>query len=283
MTSALALTGSVDSYLAAVRRYPLLSAEEEYRLALRWHDFRDPAAGRGLVLANLRFVIKIALEYRHYRAAVEDLVQEGNIGLMRALERFDPRRGFRFISYAVYWIRAQIQDYILRTWRVVRIGTTQLHRKLFARLLSSNRRVKDRLADMDGPGAAEAGGPEAVADMEQRMFSSDSSLDEPVTDSGRMTRMELLPGPGPTPEAAAVRTEATTLLGDRLARALAALPERDRQVVTERFLSDNPPTLDDLGARLGVSKERVRQLEARALAALRRELADIGDLTVAAA
>ena len=295
MSTALARQFELDDELALyyreVSRFDLLSAEEELTLARRWSREGDAAAAHRLVTGNLRFVIKIANEYRRYRFRLLDLIQEGNVGLMRAVHKFDPERGFRLITYAVWWIRAHIHEFILRSWSLVRIGTTRLQRKLFHRLQSAQARIRALIGrEDDGAGvpvdedaliAAEMDiSVEEVTDFRRRIQSPDLSLDEQVHDDGTLTMKDRVRDQAPDPETVVGEIEARTQLAGRLDEAVAQLTEREQLVIRERLLRDEPVTLKELGVRLGVSKERVRQLEARAKKKLRSSLADC-ELSVA--
>jgi RNA polymerase sigma-32 factor len=273
--------GTVDRYLAEINRYPLLSVEEEQRLARKYRDERDSRAGHDLITANLRFVVKVAYEYRSYGFRVADLIQEGNIGLMRAVQKFDPTKEIRLISYAVWWIRAYIQNYILRSWSLVKLGTTQAQRKLFFSLARTRREI-----DRHGVGQPRQSPSEVtdsiarrlnvkadeVREMAQRMDGRDFSLDAPLGDDGSTSHLEFLAGPEPAQDEALARHQTSQAMSGRVAQALAHLDPRERYIMEQRVMTDSPVTLKDVGDHFGFSRERARQLELRARAKLRQEL-----------
>jgi RNA polymerase sigma-32 factor len=266
----------ITCYMRDVHRHSLLTPEEEHALALRVHERRDPKAAAQLVLSNLRLVVKIANEYRRVYRSVSDLVQEGNIGLMHAVERFDPHRGVKLSSYAAWWIRAYILRYILGNWRLVRIGTTQAQRKLFFNL----KREKARLAALGvepTPSrlAANLGVPEKdVIEMDQRLARCDASLDLPLSDGEERSpsRLDMLRSTEASPEAAAESSEVSQLVRDRVRVFRDQLSGRHRVIFDRRIAAEDPITLQELAADFGLSRERVRQLEARIVRKLREEL-----------
>lgn len=264
----------MEQYLREIARYPLLSCEEELELARSFRDRGDTRAAHALVTANLRFVVKVAWGYRSYGLRVPDLVQEGNIGLMKAVQKFDPDKGIRLISYAVWWIRAYIQNYVLRSWSLVKLGTTQAQRKLFFSLARVRREVNRGLDD--GNLALRVAQKlrvqlEDVRNMEQRLEGRDLSLDVPVGDSGA-SHMELLPGSLPSQDDALSRAEEAHMVAGSVGVALSLLDERERFIVERRLMADHPATLKDLGEHFGFSRERARQLEIRARQKLRHAL-----------
>jgi RNA polymerase sigma-32 factor len=265
---------ALDLFLAEIRAVPLLSAEEEARLARTWRAGGDPRAAHQLVTANLRFVVKVAHEYRTYGFRLPDLIQEGNIGLMKAVQKYDPDKEIRLISYAVWWIRAYIQNYILRSWSLVKIGTTQAQRKLFFSLArtkrelerhgdcAATREVADRLHVRESE----------VTEMERRLDGRDLSLDAPWGEDGTSTHGDHVAGDGVLADDEMGARQARRLAADGVRLALARLDERERFIVEHRILTDAPMTLKDVGAHFGFSRERARQLELRAKEKLRREL-----------
>lgn len=244
---------SVQSYLAEVGRYPVLSAAEEYEIAERYYRERGVEDAHRLVTSNLRYVVKIALEYRHYGAKLADLIQEGNIGLMVAVKKFNPYKGFRLITYATWWIKSRIQEFILKSRGLVRHGTKALKKKLFYK---------------SGPAAAEADDSSALA---LRNSGFDLSLDAAVGDDST-THLELLADSAPGSEDLVSADEETSLVKDEVTTALACLNDRERMVVEKRLMTDDPTSLAGLGEHLGVTRERVRQIEGQALKKLRKAL-----------
>jgi RNA polymerase sigma-32 factor len=256
-------------YCAETRRFPLLEAQEELLLARRWREHRDRAAAQRLVGSHLRLVVKIASGYVGYGLPAGEIISEGNVGLMRALERFEPDKGFRFATYAKWWIKASIQEYILRSKSLVKIGTTANQRKLFFKLRQAKGRIGaieegDMRPDQVGRIAKELGVTEQdVIDMNRRL-GGDLSLNAPLIGDDASTWQDYLVDDAPSQE----RTLAESQQGDRrrkaLAEALAALSERERRILVDRRLVDEPITLNELAGELGVSCERVRQIEMRA-------------------
>ncbi len=257
----------------------MLSADAELEVATRFRETGDRHEANRLVTANLRFVVKIAREYENYGFPLLDLVQEGNVGLLQAVDHFDPTRGFRLISYGVWWIRAAIQEYILRNWSLVKIGTTQIQRRLFSTLQSSRKQLQRLLAAENEEErvrllAAEVGGTIAdVEDMQRRITGRDASLDAPSNPHhpAGAPRMDRLGAPSDRTdvETMVAQEELRRQLSDRLAAGIKELPPREQTIVARRHLTDTPETLSTLGVRYGVSKERIRQLEGRALRLLR--------------
>ena len=263
----------LDHYLAAVQQHPLLSVEEERELARRFRA-GEARAGHTLVTANLRFVVKVAHGYRSYGLRVADLIQEGNLGLMRAVQKFDPDLGIRLISYAVWWIRAYIQNYILRSWSLVKIGTTQAQRKLFFSLARARREVANDESGGDPTNRVARRlrvMPEDVQEMEQRLDARDLSLDAPVGD-GAASHVDFVSSEAPAADVALGDAEESRFLSAGVLEALTRLDERERYIVEQRLMADHPATLKDLGAHFGFSRERARQLEIRAREKLRAAL-----------
>ncbi len=274
-------SGSLELYLAEINRFPLLSVDEEQELARRFRDRGDTRAAHRLVTANLRFVVKVSYEYRSYGFRMADLIQEGNIGLMKAVQKFDPDKGIRLISYAVWWIRAYIQNYILKSWSLVKLGTTQAQRKLFFSLARTKRELdKDSVeqgADSDGHDALKVAHklrvkPGEVREMEQRMDGRDLSLDAPLGEDGSHTHVDFVASPGPSQDEELSGVQEQRMVSGRVVEALAHLDVRERYIIEQRVMSDRPLTLKELGEHFGFSRERARQLEIRAKEKLRQEL-----------
>jgi RNA polymerase sigma-32 factor len=265
--------GSLEAYIDRVSSLPMLSREEEFELAERFRQDNDLEAARMLVLSHLRFVVHIARGYAGYGLPVGDLVQEGNVGLMKAVKRFDPAMGVRLVSFAVHWIRAEIHEYVLRNWRLVRVATTKAQRKLFFNL----RRMKKNLAwlseDETHAVARDLGvEPREVREMEQRLSARDLAFD-PVPDAddedGQWTPAAYLPAPDADPAIAVERAEWDEVTSSSLSEAIESLDPRSRRIIEARWLADDKLTLHDLAAEFGVSAERIRQIEANALKKLR--------------
>ncbi|HEY3356186.1 MAG TPA: RNA polymerase factor sigma-32 [Polyangia bacterium] len=270
----------VRAYLHQIGQFPILTPDEERELARRWYEERDVDAARRLVVSNLRFVVTIARQYQGYGLRPMDLIQEGNLGLMVAVKRFDPHRNIRLISYAVFWIRAYILAYVMRSWRLVRLGTTRAQRKLFYKIRQVQRQL--RQVDPDADASPEAVGralgvtADDVIDMDRLLGGRDLSLDAPAHGDGAEDDrpvVEVLPAEGLDPEQALTEGEGTALRRHRLQAALAGLQPRERAVLERRYLADEPASLADLGREQGLSRERMRQIEARALEKLRGALA----------
>ncbi len=267
--------GSFDAYLERVGQIPVLSREREQELAQRLRDAGDLAAARELVLSHLRFVVHVARGYSGYGLPLGDIVQEGNIGLMKAVKRFDPALGVRLVSFAVHWIRAEIHEYVLRNWRLVKIATTKAQRKLFFNL----RRMKKNLAWLtheETQAVAKDLGvrPEEVTEMEQRLASRDLSFDPvPDTDDDEgYGPAAYLPAPDADPAEMVADDESERDTSAHLASAIEALDPRSRDIVRRRWMADGKATLHDLADEYGVSAERVRQIEAAAFRKLRGAL-----------
>jgi RNA polymerase sigma-32 factor len=278
-------SSTLDQYLREINRVALLTVEEERRLAREFRDQGDKRAGHRLVEANLRFVVKVAFEYRSYGLRMADLIQEGNIGLMKAVQKFDPDKEIRLISYAVWWIRAYIQNHILKSWSLVKIGTTQAQRKLFFSLARTRHEI-ERLSP--GAGLDKEGidvnlvakklrvRPSDVVEMQQRMEGRDLSLDAPVAD-GTSTHLEFTPADGEPQDEELANAEEGALVSRRVSEAMSRLDPRERHIVEARIMGEGKETLRDLGQHFGFSRERARQLEIRALEKLRRELQPLAD------
>jgi RNA polymerase sigma-32 factor len=266
--------GNFDSYLDRVSRIPVLSRERERDLAERFREHDDLDAARELVLSHLRFVVHIARGYSGYGLPMNDLVQEGNVGLMKAVKRFDPTVGVRLVSFAVHWIRAEIHEYVLRNWRLVKIATTKAQRKLFFNL----RRLKKNLTWLSPEEtrtvAAELGVSEAeVAEMEQRLAARELSFDPtPEEDEEGYGPASYLPAPAADPAELAEEEEWAESSSTQLAQALEQLDDRSRNIVRRRWMSETKATLHELAAEYGVSAERIRQIEAGAISRLRQYL-----------
>ena len=269
---------NLNSYLVRTRRYPMLEAEEEICLAEKWRDSEDPKALERMVTSHLRLVVKIAMGYRGYGLPVEDLISEGNIGMMQAIRRFDPDRGFRLATYAMWWIRAAIQEYILRSWSLVKIGTTASQKKLFFKL----RMLKGQLR------AIEEGDlrPEHVSEiavrlmvpehdvvtMNRRMVGPDHSLNAPISEGSEGEWQDRLESGYADQEYLLSRHQELVHQRDMLREAMKSLSQRERHIINERRLRESPATLQNLSDHFGISRERVRQIEVRAFEKLKKSM-----------
>ena len=263
-----AVTGTLDVYVAEINRFSILTAEEEFRLAVRLKKYNDMEAAEKLVVSNLRFVVKIAHEYRNYGIKLADLVQEGNIGLMHAVKKFDPYRGYRLISYAVWWIRAYIQNYIIKSWSLVKIGTTQAQRKLFFKLNQARKKLEslsEKRAEFAEIAETLGVRPEEIAEMDVRMSGRDLSLDASVGENADSTHMDYLTYGGEDQETALIRKEEMALVQHNIAGALAGLSEKESFIIRNRVMADSPLTLQAIGDRYHITRERARQIEKQAL------------------
>ncbi len=272
-----ALTTSMERYLAELSNYPLLSREEEYKLATLYKKKGDLVAARRLITSNLRFVVKIANEYKNYGLNLMDIIQEGNMGLMQAVKRFDPTKGYRLISYAVWWIRAYIHNHIIASWSLVKIGTTQAQRKLFYKLRSTKHKMditEENLSPEDYKNLAQELGvsDEAVVEMDQRMGGKDLSLDADLNSNGETTHLDFLVDDVSNQEDIITRAEEEEKVKSELETALKSLKERERFIIENRILKDKPLTLEELGSKLNLSRERVRQIESVALQKIKHVL-----------
>jgi RNA polymerase sigma-32 factor len=266
--------GSLDHYIQAASAIPVLSADEERELAVRFREADDLDAAKRLVLSHLRFVVHVARGYAGYGLPLGDLIQEGNVGLMKAVKRFDPSVGVRLVSFAVHWIRAEIHEYVLRNWRLVRVATTKAQRKLFFNLRKAKKHLGWLSRDEAEAVAADLGvTPREVTEMEQRLSSRDLSFDPQPEEDEDFAPAAYLPSPNSDPALAVERDDADSDTHERLAGALAGLDERSRQIVTRRWLVDQKATLHELAAEYGVSAERIRQIEANAIGKLKKQIA----------
>jgi RNA polymerase sigma-32 factor len=273
-----ALSGEagLSRYLTEIRKFPLLSPEDEYMFAKRWKEHEDPEAARRLVTSHLRLVAKIAMGYRGYGLPVSEIVSEGNVGLMQAVKRFDPDRGFRLATYAMWWIRASIQEYVLRSWSMVKMGTTAAQKKLFFNL----RKAKNNI------GAIEEGDltPEHVAtltdqlgvsateltEMNRRLSGGDASLNAPLRSESESEWQDWLADDTADQETRLAEREEMGNRHELLTGAMKDLTDRERDIIQARRLQDEPATLEELSQKYGVSRERVRQIEVRAFEKLQR-------------
>jgi RNA polymerase sigma-32 factor len=276
-TTSSSSAGSLPLYLSEINQYPLLTAPEEQKLARKFKK-GDFQAGHRLVTANLRFVVKVAYEYRSYGIKMSDLIQEGNIGLMKAVQKFDPDKGIRLISYAVWWIRAYIQNYILKSWSLVKLGTTQAQRKLFFSLARTRRELeKQNQGEQVVTNADEIARrlhvkPSEVREMEQRMGGRDLSLDAPMGEDGGNSHVDFVVSNAISQDDEVADKEEAGIISTRVRTALLRLDPRERFIIEQRVMNERPMTLKELGEHFGFSRERARQLEIRAKDKLKSEL-----------
>jgi RNA polymerase sigma-32 factor len=266
--------GSFDAYVDAVSRIPVLSREDESELATRFHRDNDLDAARQLVLSHLRFVVHIARGYHGYGLPMGDLVQEGNVGLMKAVKRFDPAVGVRLVSFAVHWIRAEIHEYVLRNWRLVKIATTKAQRKLFFNLRKYKRSLGWLTAEETQAVARDLGvSTDDVTEMERRLASRDLSYDpapDATEEDESYSPAAYLPAPDADPAVAVERAEWDDDVTDRVAEAMSQLDARSQAVLRARWMGEHKATLHELADEYGVSAERIRQIEANAIKKLRK-------------
>ena len=274
MQTAVATCDSLSVFMREMEKHPLLSKEEEYTLAVRYYETEDLEAANKLVVSNLRFVVKIASEYRSYGFPMMDLVQEGSIGLMRAVKKFDPYKGYRLISYAVWWIRVRIQNHIMKFWSNVKIGTTQSQRKLFQRIEGAKRRLgitAARMEDDDISRLADHFGvnEEEISNMHTRVSGRDRSLSESPAGEDSATYGDMLSDPSDNQEQVLCELGFHNLARENLREALGMLSARQAKVINERFFREPPRKLHEIARDLGVSQERVRQIQAESVRKLR--------------
>ncbi len=282
---ALSSEGGLKRYLQEIRKFPLLSEEEEYMLAKRFHEHGDVAAAHRLVTSHLRLVAKIAGQFRGYGLPASELVAEGNIGLMHAVRRFEPDRGFRLATYAMWWIKASIQEYVLRSWSLVKLGSSAAQKKLFFGL----RKMKSRMRASDSPSAHSVLTPaevreiadkmgvneQDVVDMDTRMSAHDQHLNAPIGGEDNDGEwQDMLADPADNQEVRLVESQEEGRRHDQLERALSKLNAREQAIIRERRLKDDPATLEDLSKTYNISRERVRQIETRAMEKLQKEMTE---------
>jgi RNA polymerase sigma-32 factor len=268
-------TGNIDAYISAAYQIPVLTPEEERDLAVRLRDHDDMDAAKRLVLSHLRFVIRIARGYLGYGLPLPDLIQEGSVGLMKAVRRFEPAMGVRLVSFAVHWIRAEIHEYILRNWRIVKVATTKAQRKLFFNLRSAKKRL-GWFSREEVEGVAEDLGvkPETVLEMESRLANQDLAFDgdDSDDDDGPSAPSTYLPDMRMEPASALEREDTASDRRDRLYAALEGLDERSKVILRARWLTEKKQTLHELAQQFGVSAERIRQIEKNAMKKMRIHL-----------
>ena len=273
--------GNLAVYLQEIKKFPMLTAEEEYMLAKRYKEHGDSEAAHKLVTSHLRLVAKIAMGYRGYGLPVTDLISEGNVGIMQAVKKFDPEKGFRLATYAMWWIRAQIQEYVLHSWSLVKIGTTAAQKKLFFNL----RKIKNQLSSIESGNLSPENVREIatrldvkegeVIDMENRLFSSDQSLNIRVGDENDLEWQDLIEDKNETQETIFEKKDEYIFRKKVFTKALNVLNEREKEIIKLRKLNEKPLKLEELSKKYKISRERVRQIEEKALEKLKKEVLNI--------
>jgi RNA polymerase sigma-32 factor len=271
--------GGLSRYLSEIRKFPMLAKDEEFMLAKAWQQHQDPDAAHRLVTSHLRLVAKIAMGYRGYGLPIGEVISEGNVGLMQAVKKFDPDKGFRLATYAMWWIRASIQEYILRSWSLVKMGTTAAQKKLFFNLRKAKSEIAalqegDLRPDQVSQIATKLGVlDEEVISMNRRLAGGDASLNSPLrADSEAEWQDWLVDEDTPSQEHVVAEAEEKNIRMSLLEEAMTELTDRERHILTERRLKDEPTTLEELAAQYGVSRERVRQIEVRAFEKLQKSM-----------
>ena len=270
--------GNLSIYLQEIKKFPILSADEEYMLAKRYKEHGDTDAAHKLVTSHLRLVAKIAMGYRGYGLPVTDLISEGNVGIMRAVKKFDPERGFRLATYAMWWIRAQIQEYVLHSWSLVKIGTTAAQKKLFFNL----KKLKNQLSSIDSGDLSPENAREIatrlnvkeaeVLDMNNRMFSGDQSLNVKVGDEGDAEWQDMLIDTHDTQDNILEKSNELLFRKKIFEQALEVLNDREKNIISLRKLRDKPVKLEELSKKFNISRERVRQIEEKAFEKLQKQV-----------
>jgi RNA polymerase sigma-32 factor len=271
--------GGLSRYLSEIRKFPMLAKDEEFMLAKRWQEHQDPQAAHRLVTSHLRLVAKIAMGYRGYGLPIGEVISEGNVGLMQAVKKFDPDKGFRLATYAMWWIRASIQEYILRSWSLVKMGTTAAQKKLFFNLRKAKSEISaleegDLHPDQVHQIATKLGVlDEEVVSMNRRLAGGDASLNAPLRSDSESEWQDWLADENtPSQETMVAENEERSIRMSLLEEAMAELTDRERHILTERRLKDDPTTLEELASEYGVSRERVRQIEVRAFEKLQKAM-----------
>ena len=273
--------GNLAIYLQEIKKFPILTAEEEYMLAKRYKEHGDTKAAHKLVTSHLRLVAKIAMGYRGYGLPVTDLISEGNVGIMQAVKKFDPEKGFRLATYAMWWIRAQIQEYVLHSWSLVKIGTTAAQKKLFFNL----KKLKNQLSSIDSGDLSPENAREIatrlnvkeaeVLDMNNRLFSGDQSLNVRIGEEGEAEWQDMLVDSNDTQDRILEKSNEFSFRKKIFEKALNVLNEREREILSLRKLRDKPIKLEELSKRYKISRERVRQIEEKAFEKVQKQISNI--------
>ena len=276
--------GGLSRYLSEIRKFPMLAKDQEFMLAQRWKEHEDPEAAHRMVTSHLRLVAKIAMGYRGYGLPIGEVISEGNVGLMQAVKKFEPDKGFRLATYAMWWIRASIQEYILRSWSLVKMGTTAAQKKLFFNLRKAKSEIAafqdgDMRPDQVDHIATRLGVlNDEVISMNRRLSGPDASLNAPLRSDGESEWQDWLADDNAvSQETQVAEDEERTIRMSLLEEAMTELTDRERHILTERRLKDNPTTLEDLASQYGVSRERVRQIEVRAFEKLQKAMRAAAD------
>tara|TARA_B100001029_G_scaffold129588_1_gene108545 strand:+ start:108 stop:962 length:855 start_codon:yes stop_codon:yes gene_type:complete len=273
--------GNLSIYLQEIKKFPILTADEEYMLAKRYKEYGDTEAAHKLVTSHLRLVAKIAMGYRGYGLPVTDLISEGNVGIMQAVKKFDPERGFRLATYAMWWIRAQIQEYVLHSWSLVKIGTTAAQKKLFFNL----KKLKNQLSSIDSGDLSPENAREIanrlnvkeaeVLDMNNRLFSGDQSLNIQVGNEGDAEWQDMLVDSNDTQDNIIANTDELLYRKKIFEKAIKVLNNREKEIIKLRKLKDKPVKLEELSKKFNISRERVRQIEEKAFEKLKKQVSTI--------
>ena len=273
--------GNLSIYLQQIKKFPILTADEEYMLAKRYKEYGDTEAAHKLVTSHLRLVAKIAMGYRGYGLPVTDLISEGNVGIMQAVKKFDPERGFRLATYAMWWIRAQIQEYVLHSWSLVKIGTTAAQKKLFFNL----KKIKNQLSSIDSGDLSPENAREIanrlnvkeaeVLDMNNRLFSGDQSLNIQVGNEGDAEWQDMLVDSNDTQDNIIANTDELLYRKKIFEKAIKVLNDREKEIIKLRKLKDKPVKLEELSKKFNISRERVRQIEEKAFEKLKKQVSTI--------
>ncbi len=273
--------GNLSIYLQEIKKFPILTADEEYMLAKRYKEYGDTEAAHKLVTSHLRLVAKIAMGYRGYGLPVTDLISEGNVGIMQAVKKFDPERGFRLATYAMWWIRAQIQEYVLHSWSLVKIGTTAAQKKLFFNL----KKLKNQLSSIDSGDLSPENAREIatrlnvkeaeVLDMNNRLFSGDQSLNIQVGNEGDVEWQDMLVDSHDTQDNIIANADEHSYRKKIFEKAIEILNHREKEIIKLRKLRDKPVKLEELSKKFNISRERVRQIEEKALEKLKKQVSNI--------
>ncbi len=277
----LSFEGNLSIYLQQIKKFPILTADEEYMLAKRYKEYGDTEAAHKLVTSHLRLVAKIAMGYRGYGLPVTDLISEGNVGIMQAVKKFDPERGFRLATYAMWWIRAQIQEYVLHSWSLVKIGTTAAQKKLFFNL----KKIKNQLSSIDSGDLSPENAREIanrlnvkeaeVLDMNNRLFTGDQSLNIQVGNEGDAEWQDMLVDSNDTQDNIIANTDELLYRKKIFEKAIKVLNDREKEIIKLRKLKDKPVKLEELSKKFNISRERVRQIEEKAFEKLKKQVSTI--------